>query len=472
MRLALLRWGPCAIGVAVFLALVLGGIGSSEKVEAGQGSAPSYAAQVQPILQQKCLACHSGAAKMAELVMDNYDSLMKGGAHGRDIVPGKSGESRLVLMVEGKVQPRMPFGGNPLPAGDIATIKAWINAGAKGPAPGEASAATPKLAIPEIKPQVPVVSPVVSLAYSRDGKLLAAGGYKEVRLLDASTGKPLATLSGHADYVRSLAFSPDGKWLAAAGGSCQVSGEIRLWDLESRKVLRTMTGHSDCIYSVAVSPDGKLIASTSYDKLAKLWDASAGKEVRNLKDHIDAVFAVAFSPDGKWLATGSQDRSVKIWDVASGERLYTLSEPADGITCIAFSPSGKQIAAGGYDKTIYVWNLADKGGTLAHTLIADEDSILQVAWSPDGKTIITSSADGSIRVRDAASLDPVSVFGNQPDWVDALSISPNGKSLAAGRYNGTLSVYDLGSYKQVLGPLVAFEPQQPPKPQPGQTASR
>jgi len=437
-----------------------------------QNPAPTYAGQVMSIVQQKCLACHSGAAKMGGLIMDSYDTLMKGGTHGPAIIPGKSEESRLVLMLEGKVQPRMPFGGDPLPAADIGVIKGWIDHGAKAPAPSEAATAQPKPEIPDIKPQGQVVSPVVSLAFSPDGKLLAAGGYKEVRLIESLTGKAVVTLSGHSDYVRSIAFSPDGKWLAAGGGPCQVSGEIKIWDIQSHKLLRTMTGHRDCIYSLAVSPDGKLIASASYDKLAKLWDASTGKEVRNLKDHIDAVFAIAFSPDGKWLATGSQDRSVKIWDVASGQRLYTLSEPSDGIVSLAFSPSGKQIAAGGYDKTIYVWNLADKGGTLAHTLIADEDSILQIVWSPDAKMIITSSADRSIRVRDSNSLDPISVFANQSDWVEALTISPNSKWLAAGRYDGTVSVYDLSDHKQVLGPLVAFEVHQAEVPSQGQAAQQ
>ena len=457
-RYGWIRWAP-AVTLFLASAAFLEQVVSPNIGLQAQSAAPTYTAQVLPILQQKCIACHSGAAKMGELVMDSYDSLMKGGAHGREITPGKSNESRMVLMLEGKIQPRMPFGGNPLSAGEIGSIKTWIDAGAKGPAGGESTKAAPKLIIPDIKPQVPVVSPVVSLAYSPDGKLLAAGGYKQVLLIDASTGKQLATLTGHADYVRSVVFSRDGKWLAAGGGPCQISGEIKIWDIESRKLLHTMSGHSDCIYSVAASPDGKLIASTSYDKLAKLWDVSTGKEIRTLKDHIDAVFAAAFSPDGKWLATGSQDRSVKIWDVASGERLYTLSDAADGITSLAFAPSGKQLAAGGYDKTIYVWNLTDKSGTLAHTLIADEDTILQMVWAPDGKTIITSSADGSIRVRDAVSLDPISVFGNQPDWVEALSISPDGARLAAGRFDGTLSVYDLRTYKQVLGPIVAFEPE-------------
>jgi WD40 repeat protein len=379
---------------------------------------------------------------MGGLVMDKFDLLMKGGAHGPPIVPGKSGESRLVMMLEGKVQPRMPFGSDPLPADEIATIKAWIDAGAVGTPPGENAPALAPLTIPDIKPEVPVVSPIASLKFSPDGKLLAVGAYREVRLIDPATNKLLGTLPDHADYVRSIAFSPDGKMLAAGGGPPQRGGEIKIWDVQSHQLVKTMQGHKDCIYSVAWSPNGKLIASASYDKMVKLWDVGSGKEVRNLQDHIDAVFAVAFSPDGKRLASASQDRTVKIWDVASGKRLYTLGDASDGLTSFEYSPSGDRIAAAGYDKTIYVWRLGDTDANLVQSLIADEAGILALVWSPDGKTIITSSSDGSIRFRDADTLNPIRVIDHQPDWVQALSISPDGTRLAAGRYNGSLTVYD------------------------------
>jgi hypothetical protein len=123
-------------------------------------SAPNFNSQVAPILQKNCLACHSSAAKMGGLVMENYDALMKGGAHGAVIVPGHADQSRMILMLEGKVQPRMPFGADPLPAADIATLKAWVESGALGPASGEAAKALAPLAIPDIQPRVAVVSPV------------------------------------------------------------------------------------------------------------------------------------------------------------------------------------------------------------------------------------------------------------------------------------------------------------------------
>ena len=428
---------------------------------------------VESIFQQKCLACHSSSTKMGGLVLESYPTLFNGGAHGPVVVAGKSAESRLIQMLEGKITPRMPFGGEPLPPAEIATIKAWIDAGANGPPPGTSlTTPSPKALIPDLKPSVPVVSPVGSLAFSPDGKLLAVGGYKDVQLVDAASGKIVATLQGHADVVRALAFTPDGTQLAAAGGLPARSGEIKIWDVQTHRLLATMTGHKDCIYSVAVSPDGKLLASGSYDKLILLWGIDSGKQLRTLQDHIDAVFAVAFSPDGKRLASGAQDRTVKVWDVASGQRLFTLSEPLDGITAVAFRPSGTQLAAGGYDKVIRTWDLTDKGGTLAQSMIAHEDTILQLRYSPDGKTLVSSSADRTIRFWDAETLTSLKALDKQPDWVQAISFSPNGKWLAAGRYDGSVSVYDLATYKEVLGPLAAFAEYHPAASKKTESASR
>ena len=247
--------------------------------------------------------------------MESYDLLMKGGKDGARDCSGQERAEQACSDAGGESSTSHAVWGRSSSSDGYCRLKAWIEAGAKGPAAGETARTLAPVAIPDIKPKAPAVSPVVSLKFSPDGRILAVGGYKEVRLMDASTGKVIRTLEGHADYVRSIVFSPDGKQLLAGGGLPQQWGEIKVWDVATGALLRTMRGHADCIYSVAVSPDGKLLASGSYDKSIQLWDAQTGKDLKTLLDHIDAVFAVAFSPDGKLLASGSQDRSVKIWNV-------------------------------------------------------------------------------------------------------------------------------------------------------------
>jgi dipeptidyl aminopeptidase/acylaminoacyl peptidase len=434
-------------------------------------STPSYTTEIAPLLQKNCSSCHSSTSHKSGLVIDSYATLMKGGRHGQDIVPHDASASRIMKMLNGEIEPQMPLEADPLAASDIALIKKWIDLGAEGPVPNEASVTPPVPAIPEIRLEVAAGSPIASVKFSPDGKTLAVGGHGQVRLIDPASGKLLGTLTGHADSVRSIAFSPDGTLLAAAGGRPQREGEIKIWNLQSQQLLKTLVGHKDCIYSVAWSPDGKLIASGSYDKMVKLWDVAAGRELNNLQDHIDAVFAVVFSPDGKRLASASQDRTVKIWDVATGKRLYTLSDALDGLTSLAYSSSGDQLAAGGYDKTIYIWRLTDADGHLSQSLIADQESVLSLVWSPDAKTIITASSDGSIRFRNASTLDPIRVIDKQLDWVQTLDVSPDGKWLAAGRYDGTLSLYDTTSYKEVKGPTLVFDSRQAPVTSQGKEAA-
>ena len=418
---------------------------------------PDFARDVFPILQKNCASCHSSSVHKSGFSLDSYEALMKGGKHGPAVVPHDGKSSRLVQMLDGDVGPQMPLEADPLRDSDIAIIRSWIDAGAEGPKPSASVAPDAIPAPPDIRPTVRVVSPLSALKFSPDGSLLAAGGYKQVGLVDPASGSMVAMLSGHADLVRSLDFSPDGKLLAAGGGQPQIGGEVKIWDVSSHQLVRTFRGHRDSIYSVVWSPDGKLLATASYDKAIKLWDASNGREIRDLEDHIDAVFGVAFSPDGKRLASVSQDRTVKIWDVLTGKRLYTLSDASDGLTCLAFSPAGDEIAAAGYDKTIYVWKLGDDDGHLVQSLIADQDSVLALVWSHDGTTLITASSDGSIRFRNT-KLELTGLVDRQPDWVDALALRGDGKVLAAGRLNGSLSLYDAKSGKETSAKSAVFEP--------------
>jgi len=398
-------------------------------------AAPSYK-DVNAIFAARCLGCHAAAVKMGSLNLQTWDGFQEGGTHGKIVVPGKSAESRLYLLITGKAMPAMPMDGSKLSLEQIETIRAWIDAGAVG---GDTMEKSIEASLPKIEPRTPVKPQIFDLAYSPDGKLLALAGYQEVRLVDPANKQELASLKGHAGNVRSIAFSRDGKLLAAAGGLPARSGEVLIWDVVERKLLHSIHGHADCIYGVAFSPDGKSVATASYDKLVKLFDISSEKEIRTYKDHIDAVYAVAFTPDGQRLVSGAADRTIKIWNVATGERLYTLSEPQDGINTIAIDPTGKFVAAGGLDKSIRIWSLGEKEGKLLHSQIAHEDAILRLAWSSDGSELISSSADRTVKIFSAQDLSELQSLP-EPDWVYGLQFTPNGKTFAIGRFDGSLTI--------------------------------
>ncbi|MEX0678283.1 MAG: c-type cytochrome domain-containing protein [Pirellulales bacterium] len=431
-------------------------------LEAAQpASAPDFNKQVAPIFQTYCVGCHNGQDKEGELVLEHYATLLAGGAKGAVIVPGKADESRLIQVLTGTAEPSMPPEDNEKPtAEEIATLASWINAGAKGP---DGAGPDPTVIVtPKIKPHGDVHEAVSALAFSPDGKSLAVARYGTVEWMALPERSLLRRFGPHRGRINAVSFSKDGARLLAAGGEPGVFGEVRLWNVADGKPDRTFKGHDDSLYAAALSPDGKLLATSSYDQQIKLWDAVSGKVVRTLSGHNDAVFDLAFRPDGKILASASGDRTAKLWDVATGERLETFGQPTKELYCVAFSPDGKRVAAGGVDNRIRVWQVSEAAkentNPLRYSRFAHEGAVVNLVFSADGKTMVSAGEDRTVKIWDAETMTERLALERQSDWAPALAISPDGNTVAVGRLDGSLALYNAAS-----GEIVPTPP--PPKPE-------
>ena len=91
-----------------------------------------FAKDVAPILETRCVRCHSGEKSKGGLSLSTKSGFVKGGDSGVIVVPGKPGESEIVRLVSG-IKPAMPAEGPPLSARDVAVLREWITAGAEWP---------------------------------------------------------------------------------------------------------------------------------------------------------------------------------------------------------------------------------------------------------------------------------------------------------------------------------------------------
>lgn len=430
---------------------------------------PAHAAdftKVQALFDKHCIDCHESNDPEGQLVLESYDTLLKGGESGQVIVPRKSTDSLLVKMVEGtfekngKKKPMPPGKREKLKPDEVALIKSWIDSGATPPKEIKAK----DLVTPKILPRVTPADPIFALAFSPSNKLLAFARHAKVELRSAEHRGLLRTLPGHQGPVNAVAFSSDGKQLFAAAGEAGLSGEVRQWDTATGKLIRTFEGHKDALYALALSPEGKTLATGSYDQKIKLWEVSSAKELKTLHGHNGAVFGLAFRPDGKILASASADRTVKLWDVATGERRDTLSQPLKELYALAFSPDGKRLAAGGVDNRIRVWEISEKATETSNPLIysrfAHEGAILRLAFSRDGKALLSSASDKTVKVWDPAEMKERRLLPLQSDWPSALTFAASGQAVV-GRLDGTAEFYDAASGKAVPPPkpeLTRVEP--------------
>jgi len=91
----------------------------------------SYASDIQPIFNAGCAgsSCHIGGNANG-LRLNDRANLMQGGNSGDVVIPGDAENSILIKRLDGRLTPRMPFGGSALPTDDIQTIRDWIDEGA------------------------------------------------------------------------------------------------------------------------------------------------------------------------------------------------------------------------------------------------------------------------------------------------------------------------------------------------------
>jgi cytochrome c len=117
-------------------------------------------------------------------------------------------------------------------------------------------------------------TPLNTVTVARDGEIAAAGADGKVYFLSPS-GERRAEVEAGPTPIISLAMSGDGKLIAAAG----IRGSVAIIERGGRKLARTLVGPGLPVWSAAFLPDNRTLLTGGADRMIRRWDAATGDPI-------------------------------------------------------------------------------------------------------------------------------------------------------------------------------------------------
>ena len=258
-----------------------------------------------------------------------------------------------------------------------------------------------------------------SLAYSSDGKYLAATGGYRARIWDVQSGKPVGpvlTLSENK-YSHSssrISFSPNGQFLVVTSSN----GQIYIWDTtKASPVGRVLQGHSGGVNCLVFLPNG-VFASGGEDGFVKWWNPEAGKTVGKSLNLKRGVISLQVSLDGTRFVCATRSK-IEIWALGKKNEKMSTFESRD-VHSLALSPNQRHLVVGA-ERDLQVWecSTSKKIATIAN---AHPKTIHNLQFNPEGTSVVSACWGSEVKIWD---------FNSDPMAPDALS--PHGWPTATTR---------------------------------------
>ena len=260
--------------------------------------------------------------------------------------------------------------------------------------------------------------------------------------------------------VSSVVVSPDGKWIAAAN----FGGSIAVWDAANSSAPIFLEGRTDNAISLednatylAFDPrNSNQLFSVSTDKTVRLWNIAKRRMLRTYKaptkaDDLNGGFhCLALSPHGEWLAAGRENGEIILLNAHTLAKVTDLLQQPPQINVLTFSPNGRWLVAGlnKGDLKIYAMQpLLHSPVSSKRSFHGSDDAVESLAFSPDSTTLAVGKYNGGVELWEVGTWHRVpKQLKAHPVEVNGLAFSPDGKTLATGSWDNTVCLWDTATW--------------------------
>jgi WD40 repeat protein len=292
---------------------------------------------------------------------------------------------------------------------------------------------------------------IVDISIDGTRERFATGGlFGVVRIRDRRTLRSIRVIDPDPSTGASVDISSDGRRLLMAGGR-----GVRLWDLaENEAYGDPFLSASGMVHHARFT--GGALGRVALTLGADLYLRSA--ELERLGFHRHEISSLALDRERGLLATGSRDGRARVWSLHprnSFVKTFVAPEEGLGTHAVAFSRDGARLAVGASDARvgflsgrtatrgiIYIVDAAT-GDLLGPPLAGHSGAIVDLAFSPDGR-LASASDDGTIRLWDVDKRTSATVSAGGGSPVLDVAFSPDGRLLAFARAEEPAGVWDIG----------------------------
>lgn len=200
---------------------------------------------------------------------------------------------------------------------------------------------------------------------------------------------------------------------------------------------------------VAVSPDGKRAVTAGWEGI-RYWDLVGRKQIRLFGENNQGYWSLAFSADGRRVIAGGN--KVYLFDVATGKLLHAMAGHSQVVWGTLLTADGKQAVTGAWDQSIRVWDT--ETGKEVRAFKKVRGMVRCLALSPDGKLLAAGhfngdGTPGTIRLWDVAQGTEIRALPGHEMEVSGITFSADGKFLLSSSFDKTIRLWDVADGKEV-----------------------